>query len=121
MLPKIYSWLSTSDVEAIVGSPPRVYRHGEAPQGVARPYVTWQLVSGSPDNTLSELPLVDRIVVQVDCWHPDDAGVEALATAVRDALELHGHMTAVLLDQREPDTKLYRIAMQFDVWLSREG
>lgn len=118
MLPPIFKWLKDSSaVQAIVDT--RVYRHGSAPQDTTRPYVTWQLVSGIPDNTLSELPEVDRLAVQVDCWHQTDAGVEQLARAVRDAIEPHGHMTNIVINLREPETKLYRIGLQFDIWLDR--
>ena len=119
MLPPIFEWLKTSAVQDIIGTPPRAYRHGSAPQDTTRPYVTWQLITGIPDNTLSELPDVDRLSVQVDCWHQTDAGIEVLATAVRNAIEPFGHMTAINLNQREPDTKLYRISLQFDIWQFR--
>jgi hypothetical protein len=119
MLPPIYTWLKTTQVQAIIGNPHRAYRHGSAPQDSTRPYVTWQLISGIPDNTLSELPKVDRMSVQVDCWHQTDLGIEELATAVRDALEPYGHMTAINLNLREAETKLYRISLQFDIWLDR--
>lgn len=126
MLPPIFPALMASTaVKAIVGSPPdaRVYRHGAAKQGLTQPYITWALVTGEPYNTLSELPAVDRQTVQVDCWYPalliGANQIEAFADAVRDAIEPYAHMTATLLDLQEPDTKLYRISMQFDWFLSR--
>jgi hypothetical protein len=120
MLPPIYTWLKAdSAVTAIIGSPPRAYRHQSAPQDTTRPYVTWNMVTGVPENTLSELPKIDRITVDIDCWHQTDAGVEALAVAVRDAIEPYAHMTGMPINLREPETKLYRIGLQFDVWLDR--
>lgn len=120
MLPPIFVTLKASAaVKSMVGTnPPRIYSHGEAPQGVQDPYITWFALP-SPENTLSEAPKVDRVGVQVDCWHRAAAGVEALAVAVRDAIEPHAHMTATLMDQREPETRLYRISMQYDWWLDR--
>ena len=126
MLPPVFQTLKASQaVKDIVGSqPPRIYRHGAAPQrpdGVplADPYITWQLISGVPENNLSDLPPMDRQTVQVDCWHQTDAGVEVLAGAARDAIESVAHMTSILIDEREQETKLYRISMQFDFWTSR--
>jgi len=120
MLPTVYAWLKASTaVKAIIGNTPRAYRHGEAPQDTTKPYVTWQIVSGSPENNLSESPPIDRITIQVDCWHLTDAGVESLAEAVRDAIEPHGHMTGIPINLRETETKLYRIGLQFDCWQSR--
>lgn len=118
MLPPIYTILSgDSGVAALVGT--RIYPHGEAPEGVARPYVTWFMVTGIPENELDDLPSVDRCPVQIDCWSETSAGVVALAMAVRDAVESHSHMTAAPFNGREPETKLYRIAIQIDYWLSR--
>ncbi len=118
MFPPVFQTLKASaDVKAVVGTnPPRIYRHGDAPQDVARPYITWQLVSGVPENNLSDTPPADRQTVQVDCWHQTDAGIEILAEAVRDAIEPTAHMTATLIDAREAETKLYRVSMQFDFW-----
>ena len=119
MLPPIYTWLKTSEVQDIIGTPPRAYRHSSAPQDTTKPYVTWQVISGVPENNLTDLPPVDRITVQVDCWHQTDAGIEQLATAVRDAIEPYAHMTGIVINLREPETKLYRIGLQFDIWHDR--
>lgn len=118
MLPAVFQALKASSaVKAIVGTnPPRVYRHGQAPQDTDKPYVTWFLVAGVPENNLSDPPPVDRASVQVDCWHQTDSGVEALATAVRDALELVGVVTNYIVDQREPETKLFRMSLQADIF-----
>ena len=118
MLPPVFQVLKDSPaVMAFVGGqPPRIFRAGSAPQDVDRPYITWQLVTGVPENNLSDPPPVDRQSVQVDCWHQLDKQIDAMATAVRDAVEPHAHMTSVLLHEREPETRLYRIAMQFDFW-----
>lgn len=118
MLPPIYAALQAAPaVVALVGT--RIYRHGRAPQDVAAPYVTWTLVAATPENHLSGLPPMDRMTVQVDCWHPTDEGCEVLTRVVRDAIEPHAHVTSTLIDQRDPETKLWRMALQLDWWLSR--
>lgn len=116
MLPPVFQTLKASTaVKNIVGqNPPRIYRHGEAPQNVERPYISWQLISGVPENNLSDPPPADRQSVQVDCWHQTDAGIETLAEAVRDAIEPVAHMTQVSVDERDEETRLYRISMDFD-------
>lgn len=121
MFPPVFQTLKASQaVKDIVGTnPPRVYRHGIAPQDVTRPYVTWFIVTGAPENTLSELPAVDRVQVQIDCWHQTDQGIELLALAVRDAVEPYAHMTNYPIDQREPETRLFRMALVFDWFVSR--
>lgn len=120
MLPPVHETLAASAATALLGSPPRVWRHGEAPAGQeTRDYVTWTLAGGSPVNNLSELPPADGLSVQVDCWSATDAGVVALATVVRDAIEPVAHMTSVLADGRDADTRRFRIALQFEWWLAR--
>ena len=125
MLPPVFQWLRASaNVTALIGSgPTRAYRHGSAPQDVAGPYVTWFVVSGVPQNVLDEPPRVDAITVQVDCWSDNtgtgSSGVDVLARAVRDALEPHGHMTAIVVDERDQQTERYRIGLSFDFWLPR--
>jgi hypothetical protein len=121
MFPPVFDTLRGSGlVVSLLGDVPmRCYRHGQAPQAVAKPYVTWQIVSPTPENTLSELPSIDRVQVQLDCWSDDDAAVTTLAVAVRDAIEPYAHMTGGASDDYEPATKLYRVALQFDWWLPR--
>jgi hypothetical protein len=126
MLPPVFQTLKASAaVKAIVGTnPPRIYRHGSAPQRpdglpLEQPYITWFLVVGVPENTLSELPATDRATVQVDCWHQTDAGIEALALAARDAIEPYAVMTGIPVDGREPETRLYRMSLQFDWFVNR--
>lgn len=119
MFPPVFTTLkNAAAVTAIIGTTPRAYRHAEAPQDTTRPYVTWN-VSGAPENHLSGTPTTDRVSVQLDCWHQTDEGVVDLATAVRDAIEPLAHMTSYPIDQREPETKLYRITLQFDWFVDR--
>lgn len=120
LLPPIFALLKASAaVTALLGANPKVYRHGIAPQNTVAPYVVWLVVGADPENNLSDVPPVDRIVVQLDCYSTTDGGVETLATAVRDALEPSAHMTGIVINEREPDTGLYRLSLQFDIWLSR--
>lgn len=118
MLPPIYALLSgTSAVTALVSN--RIYPHGEAPQDVTEPYVTWFLVAGAPLLRLEGTPDRDQCMIQLECWHPTSAGVVTLATAVRNALETVCHVTGISLNQRDFETRLYRLAIQADYWLSR--
>lgn len=126
MLPLLFPIISaSSSVKALIGSNPvRFYRHGNAPQGVVAPYATWFLVTGQPENTLGELPRVDRHEVQVDCWSENtgtgSTQIETLATAIRDAIEPYAYMTAITADGLDPETGRYRIGMQFTFWTDRE-
>lgn len=118
MFPPIYATLhGDSAVEAIVED--RIYPHADAPQGVVKPYVTWQQINLDPANNLSSAPGIDRCTVQIDCWHPTSAGLGILARAVRDAIEPQCHITGAPVDGRDVETRLYRYAWQADWWLPR--
>ena len=118
MLPPIYPTLAAwPAVSAIVGI--RVYPHADAPQDVTAPYVTWFMAGGAPVNTLSEPPLVDQMTVQIDCWHATSAGVVALASAVREAVEPHAHIIGYPINAKDTETQLYRLGLQLDWWMSR--
>lgn len=119
MFPDIYQILiNNSQVQSIING--RVYRHGDAPQGVVKPYVTWYVINGNPENTLSEVPDMDKISIHIDIWSEQDAGVVTLAKEVRDALEPHAHMVDMPINDRDDKTKLYRIGLQFDWFLARD-
>lgn len=118
MLPPIYAILSAAPaVTAIAGT--RIYPHGEATQDTARPYVTWFVVSAPPELVLDGTPPSDRFTIQVDCWHQTSAGLVQLTQAARAALEQHCHVTNIILNQRDPETMLYRMALQLDFFVSR--
>lgn len=126
LLPPVFSVLkSSANVKAFVGTnPPRIYKHGEAPQLVdgekKLPYVTWFVATAAPENQLSGTPSTDRMTIQVNCWHDTSAGIDLLAQAVRDAIEPVAYMTGMPIDQREPETRLYWIALQFDWYNDRD-
>jgi len=114
MLPLVYPMLSgAAAVTALIGDPPRAYRHGMAQQTVQAPYVTWSAPGGFAENTL-EAADADVFRVQFDIWSDDDAQVETLALAVRTALEPHGNLIAYIADEQDPITKRFRISFTFD-------
>ncbi len=121
MLPPVFPVLKASTpVASIIGpSPIRAFRHGHVPQDTVAPYVVWSSINSIPSNNLSSLPSDDRVTIEVDCYSLDDTEIVQLATAVRNAIEPYAHMTGVPVDMQEPDTRLYRMSLQFDWFLSR--
>jgi len=118
MLPNIYAVLRTNaTVTSTVST--RIYRHGAAPQGVVKPYITWSLVYGMPELQLSGTPPSDMDTVQIDIWHETDQGVETLAYAARAAFDNAGHAARIIQDLRETETNLYRISLEVDIIQSR--
>lgn len=118
MLPAVFPLLaSDSEVTGFIGTNPvRVYRHGEAPQDVQKPYVTWFLSSGRPENILDGVAPIDEDSVQVDCWSDSDEEVVLLAEAVRAAIEPYHYMISKGPNGRDPETMRYRIGMTFTFW-----
>lgn len=120
MLPAVFLTLQTPAVLAIVGGTPvRIFRHGAAPQDTEKPYVTWFEVAGQPYDQLSGTPCGDFDSVQIDCWSMSDLQVEQLAAAVRDAVDMAGIANRIVVNLRDPDTKLYRIGLEADFINSR--
>jgi Protein of unknown function (DUF3168) len=117
-LQNVYQVLrSNSTVVNTVGT--RIYRHGSAPQDVQKPYITWFVVTGQPEDILNAAPPHDRDTIQIDCWAETDTSIETLAYAVRSALDNQLISNRIIIDSRETDTKLYRMALEADFIASR--
>lgn len=118
MLPNLYQALRENvTVVSIVDK--RIYRHGSAPQNVTKPYITWFMVTGTPVDVINAAPCSDRDTVQIDCWSETDEGIESLAYAVRQALDSKLISNRIVINMRDNDTKLYRIAIEADFIASR--
>ena len=57
----------------------------------------------------------------MNCYHENGDGILLLAEAVRDAIEPYAHMTGMPIDQREQETGLFWIAMDFDWFNDRSS
>jgi len=108
---------ATPAVTKLIGTAPtRLYPHGEAPQGVVKPYVVWQVIGGSPFNYLNGAPDTDRYNLQIDVYADTASAADAVFMAVRNAIALQAYVTGFNLDAIDPVTKNYRKG--FDVaWL----
>ena len=111
MFPPVYNTLRTSAVIAIVGD--RIGAHGEVPQDTTRPYITYSGFD-QPYDQLSGAPCGDMTTVDINCWHHTDAGIRALAAAVRGALDAALIANRVRIDMRDRETKLYRVLIEAD-------
>jgi len=128
MIPPLFPILSGNPtVTALLGAAPntRVYPFGEAPAKPVYPYVTWQIISGTPEVYLADRPNIDDVRVQMDCWGDGGAGkngaasVNSVADAIRNVLEDHGYMVDFGNTERDPDTVSYRYRMDFEFWTHR--
>jgi len=119
MFPPVYRTIHTTQVAAIAGD--RIGRHGEIPQDEARPYIVWQIVAGAPHDQLSASPPSDFITIQIDCYASEDAQVESLAAAVRAALDAELICNRLVINNRDGETRLYRVGLEADFITQRDS
>lgn len=112
MFPPVFRTLQTSEIIGIVDD--RIGAHGEVAQTEARPYITYQTVSGIAHDNLSDAPGSDFTTVQLDCYATSQGTAETLALAVRSALDAELIVNRVILTNRDPETRLYRVGLEAD-------
>lgn len=118
MTPPIFATCKAdSGVTALIGSNPcRLYPFGEAPQGVAKPYVVWQVISGLPENYLAQVPDIDSFSIQIDVYADTASSARATAEAIRDAIEPNAYVTSYNGEGRDSETRNYRYGFSVD-WI----
>ena len=121
MFPATFAALKVaSGVTTIFGANPvRIYPHGEAPQGVALPYATQQLVGGQPENYLGDLSDMDSARIQFDVYAANATTARAGAAAIRVALEGVGYVVSFNTDGRDPDTNNARYSFDMSFYTAR--
>lgn len=117
----LFSIISSNPAcQAVLGTNPcRFFPFGYSVQGMDKPYILWQNISGSPENNLSQSPDIDFNVIQVDIYGSSTQEVNSAFIAVRDALEAEGYITSFGVNEVDTETKLYRLGFDFEVWSNR--
>jgi hypothetical protein len=104
-------------VRALLGvTPHRLYPFGEAPEGVAKPYAVWQMVTGSPENYLAGRPDLDGLTLQVDVYAVTATSARAVTDAIARAIELKANIVSWGGEKKDTTTNLYRSTFDVD-WL----
>lgn len=96
----------------------RVYAN-RANQGAAAPYVVFQRVGVTPNDSIDRPSTLDQVRLQVDCWATTIDGAAALGRQVRSILEADHPFKARLrnqLDDFDVETKLHRRILEFRCW-----
>lgn len=121
MFPPIFQLVSASAaVKALIGtSPVRFYLFGEATQATPKPYAVWQMVYGSPENYLAQLPDIDNLGVQIDSYATTASGARAVTAAIRDALEPAAYVVNWRGEEKDVPTGLYRSSFDVEFWTPR--
>lgn len=120
MFPPVYALAAASStVQGLLGTEPRLYPFGDAPQGVQLPYVSWQTIGGSPENFLATVPDADRYTIQMDVYGMDAASVRAVAEALRDIYEPTAYITRWGGESKDAQTKHYRYSFDVEFIVNR--
>lgn len=119
MLPPIQEVVMNDPaVRVLLGNDPtRFYSFGSAPEGETRPYATWQIVNGTPENYINDRPDIDDMGVQVDIYALTMVEAVAVAEKIRDAIEDQSHITLWRGMGKDEATRLYRFLFISD-WLT---
>lgn len=93
-----------------------------APDGIARPYVTYQQVGGSPVNFLDAgLPDMRNARFRVNVWADKRAQASELSAQVESALRSAAALQVTVLTNpvalADPETRLRGTSQDFSVWV----
>lgn len=105
---------ASPDVVDLFGSDPvRIYPGGEAPQGVATPFATFQDIFGDPESYLAGRPDADTFVLLINVYADTQEQLRLATEAIIRAIECHCTMT---LGPRfkDPETRKYRVNIDAD-------
>ena len=100
-------------------NPTRIFPFDEAPAGVARPYATWQLIAGVPENYLGDRPDIDSGTIQIDVYGADVDQVRTGVVALRDAIETRAHISRWGDEDTDSDTGDCHRSFDVDWWVPR--
>lgn len=91
MAPSILAVMQSEPaVRALLGNPVRFF-YGAAPLNTPMPYATWTIAGGGPvDSLLSDTPPADGWRIRITVWAKDLSPANAVAVALRDAIERRG-------------------------------
>lgn len=107
----LYNLLNVPALQAVFGTPVRIYTSGHAPKDVPTPYAVHQLIASVPDNLLDHAPLLDAERVQVTVWHTTAEALSSAVVALRTVLQDIGEIESIVDLGRDPDTSLYGFAI----------
>lgn len=112
--------MASAAVRALLGEQPlRLFPFGEAPEGVQKPYATWQGIGGAPELNINQSPEIDNFGLQVDVFAATASDARDVILALRDAIEPHAHITRWGGESKDPSTGSYRVSFDVDWWVPR--
>ena len=101
----------------IGAAPVRAFPQGTAPESVAKPYIVFQQITGSPENYLNQNPDADDSTTQVDVYAETVTEARAVAILARNAMQSASYITGIRELGKDPDTNLFRVSIDVD-WIT---
>jgi hypothetical protein len=119
MFPPLFDTVkANAGVQAMFGHSPRIYPHGMAPDKASTqygvPYAVFQIISGTPENYIGNLPDADEFTTQIDVYAETVADAANGARALRDAIEPVAHVVGWRGQFKDVDTQLFRYSFAVD-------
>lgn len=106
----LFQLVDVPDLQALLGTPVRIYPIDEVPSKVAVPYVAHQLITAAPDNNVDDPPEIDDERIQWKVWAAARPGQSAtdvatgIAKVLRSVLEQHGTVNSYGTTGPDPTT-----------------
>lgn len=123
MFPPVFEIAAASSaVKSLIGtSPVRLWPFARAPREPVAPYATWQVLYGTPENYLGDLPDTDNFGVQVDAYAETATASRNVAAALRGAFEAaRAYVTGYNGEFIDEPTGLYRTSFTVEFWTPRQ-
>ena len=115
----IYRTLSGDDEVKKLINPSQQIHEDIAPIETPVPYVVWQEITGSAENSLDCPAKTDHVMYQVMIYDTDVKRAYQLREVVRKALETQSYILNPRISNYEPDTKLFARGFDANWFLNR--
>jgi hypothetical protein len=91
-----------------------------APELVVKPYIVYSVISNVPSVSLDGPTDTEQRRIQVDVWGETYASVKGLEVTIKSTMAGSSIVNIPLstMDLYESETKLFRISMDFSVWIT---
>ncbi len=89
-----------------------------APDSPIKPYIVYQNIANSPENTLANGVPINNTRMQIDCYDLTYAGVKTLSAALVTTMAAASFTNIQTMNQDlyEPEVKLFRIQFDYSIW-----
>src|SRR5574340_121579 len=89
-----------------------------APDGAVAPFIVYQRVGSSPENTLADGQPVQQTRMQIDAYATTYAAAQTLAQQIEAAMTAApvSGIQIMDMDGYEADVKLHRVTQDYSIW-----